>query len=697
MPISYQIKLQFEEGQYKVYWLNMQTNTCDWFRQEVSFISEEMLKNWQETSLQKTIGEKLFLFLDGDARHFKRALDEAKKQGEVLLIYLNSCSQVADWPFELIVENDEFLLLDRVHLVRQITGWGAAKPMTPQNRPLKILFMACSAKDVTPELDYEGEEEAIYQITKDLAVNMDVDDSGSLDGLRSQLENFSYDVLQLSGHANITSDGRPYFVMEDNCGEAQKVFPDELWNNALIENPPRLLFLSGCRTGEKANIVDSGEAISFAQTLVEQFNVPAVLGWGRSVNDSQAIGAETMLFHELSRGKSILHAVQRARYDMQNNFTDEKRNDWPLLRLFSGGMALNPIVTTGQPVKPSARQMNTIYLMGSKNKDMTTGFVGRRTQIQQALHALEKDPYRIGLMLLGTAGLGKTALAKKISQRLTHYIPITVSGSLNEISLQAALTDAFIISQDKKGTAVLSQPDSMTEKLTRLCATSFKEQNYIILFDNFEQNMAKTATGLPGFVNGEAVELLQVLLRYLHICEKMTHLIITSRYGFSLTYQNQDLVAERLEHIYLNSFRESQQWKKLLQLNNLLEYKGGAMALEFMKEGKGNPQIMEIVDRVVGQMLAAEESQVKQAIQEERDRFIQQSGLFELLKNGKPELQKWIKCLSVYDRPVQDKEIEQVATKEGLKDYQGVLVEGRRLGLFEYDQAHQTYQVSPLL
>ena len=105
--------------------------------------------------------------------------------------------------------------------------------------------------------------------------------------------------------------------MEDETGRHQDVLPGELWEEALIENPPRLLFLSGCRTGETPG---TGAAVSFARVLVEDHQVPAVLGWGRSVSDQQATIAEKMIYKELSRGKSILEAVQRARHELIKNF-----------------------------------------------------------------------------------------------------------------------------------------------------------------------------------------------------------------------------------------------------------------------------------------------------------------------------------------------------------------------------------------
>lgn len=143
--------------------------------------------------------------------------------------------------------------------------------------------------------------------------------------------------------------------MEDETGYMRKVSPRELWEEALIENPPRLLFLSGCRTGETPAAPETSEtpetrenresrenqeseaAVSFSREQVEKYHVPTVLGWGRSVGDEQATHAEQMLYRELSRGRSITEAVQRARHDLIAAFPGSSYPAWPLLRLFAGG------------------------------------------------------------------------------------------------------------------------------------------------------------------------------------------------------------------------------------------------------------------------------------------------------------------------------------------------------------------------
>ncbi len=699
MPVIYNVTIEAtqEETVFHIIWDNVLTKTRDWFSQKTPITAEEALHLWQEPNDQKTIGEKLFRFLDGDSRHFKRALTQAHQQGQTLQVYLRTCPLTSDWPFELVADEGEFLLRQKMHLIRWVTDWGKIKPMVPHNRPLKFLFMACSAKDIKPELDYEAEEETIFNITKNLPIDIEVEDSGSLVGLSRQLEQQQFDIVHLSGHANIAANGCPYFVMEDEFGEMQQVSPDELWNNALLENPPRLLFLSGCRTGETPDSDNHFDAVSFAHLLVERHNVPAVLGWGRSVSDSQAILVEEKLFHELSRGKSILEAVQRARYELQENFPMDKRNDWSLLRLFSSGLALNPIVTQGQKTKPTPRRMKDIYLRNSRVKTLAEGFIGRRRQIQQSLRSLQQDYEKVGLLLLGPAGLGKSCLAAKICERLPDFTEIIVHGVLNSFSLEAALKEAFIISQDKKGMAILSRQNETKDKLSQLCAASFKEGRYVILLDDFEQNIEGVATGQPGCLLAEAAELLKTLLHYLPISGKMTQLIMTSSYGFSLTQQNQDWIAQRLEHVYLTSFSESQQMKKMLQLEHLLEYKKGAKALDFMSAGQGNPLFMEILDQWMAQISSVEEEQLTPSIQKKRDAFIQQHKLRELYQRSSQELVKFLCGLSRFNRPIVEKDVSLMATKAGLKNWPPLLVEGIRLGLIEYDQAHQNYQVTPLL
>lgn len=697
MPVIYKVKIEPipKKDAFGITWTNVGKQTDDYFEQSDFFLTpDEVERLWLTVKHQLGIGQKLFRFLEGDARHLHRALDEAAKQGEALLLQLRACKEVADWPFELLAQNHSFLLAGRVHLLRQVSDWGAEKTVSPEDRPLKLLFMACSPLDVKPELDFEREEETIFQVTEKLAIDMEVEDSGSLEGLRQQLENEVYDVVHLSGHANITATGQPYFIMEDETGARHDVFPRALWHEALIENPPRLLFLSGCRTGETPAELAS---VSFAQQLVEQFNLPAVLSWGRPVADDQATLAEQVLYHELSRGRDVLAEAHRARAKLFEQFEGHRHQAWPLLRLYTGGLRPGPLVEEGQSAHPKPRRLVHTYLGASKVRKLEQGFVDRRRQLQQSLRALNQNQDKVGCLLHGTGGLGKSCLAGKICERLSDHTLVIVKGIVNAITLQQALKDGFLIARDETGQKILDQDQEMPEKLARLCTTRFKEKNYLFLFDDFEQILAGAEAGQPGALMPEAAQLIQALLHYLPFAGKMTQLLITSRYTFALSEQGQDLAAERLELIPLTSFRRVEQNKKARWLPHILHYPNGEVALKLLAAGHGNPRLMEWLNALVGEMPSAEVPQLLKAVQGKKQEFVQKHVIGELLAFAGKEAAQFLRWFSVFRQPVHEDGGQRVGETAGLPGWQEHLQRAVQLRLIEHDRARDAYQITPLL
>ena len=190
MPIIHNVSIDPTEieNYFHITWHNAEANVVNSFEQATDITLEETQRMWQWPRCQLEIGQKLFHFLDGESHCFRQALNHANYQGEKLQVNLRTCKQTTDWPFELLAKDGTFLQPDRVHLVRSVSDWGKGKNTIPQNRPIKLLFMACSALDVEPELDFEKEEEAIFRITEKLPIHMEVEDSGSLQGLRSKLQ-----------------------------------------------------------------------------------------------------------------------------------------------------------------------------------------------------------------------------------------------------------------------------------------------------------------------------------------------------------------------------------------------------------------------------------------------------------------------------------------------------------------------------
>ncbi|MCX6581535.1 MAG: tetratricopeptide repeat protein [Candidatus Aminicenantes bacterium] len=693
--LSYKITVEPADKaeQFRITWLDIEKGTRQTFQQSLP-VKPEDLTSWHEARRALEVGAKLYRFMDGDCRCLATALTEAARRNEIPVLYICTCKESADWPFECLAQGEKFLAPTDLHLVRCVSGRGAGQAAQPADRPLKLLFMACSALDVEPELDFELEEETIFKVTENLAIDMEVEDSGSLEGLRRMLELEKYDVVHLSGHANIDETGQPYFIMEDEMGFHQDVDAPQLWNEALIENPPRLVFLSGCRTGETR---DADGAVSFARTLVEGFKVPAVLGWGRSVNDGEAIIAANVIYHELSRGKSVLEAVQRARCELLTQFPSLQFPAWLLLRLFCDESPAVGFVKPGQAKKPKLRRMTYTYLKRSQVKVLDEGFVGRRRQLQRSLRALKQNHDKYGVLLLGTGGLGKSCLAGKICERVKDYHMVIVHGKLNAISMETALKDAFIVSGDAKGKEILAAKLEMKDKLAELCASSFKEKNYLIVLDDFEQNLEGYEKGDPGPLLPETAQLMLVLLDYLPLGGKMTQLIITSRYGFSLSHRETDLVSDRLEPVHLTGFQPAEQRKKGRELVYIDNYPDAEVSRQLLEAGHGNPRLMELLDKVVEDAPGVEAVKLLEAVRDKTEEFIQKHVIRELLRLGGEAFEKFLRRFSIYRRPVLMEGVQALGETGGFVEWKDLLKKGVNRGLVEHDEAWLSYAVTPLL
>lgn len=693
-----------KKEQFQITWFNRTTREKKSFLQSAAGIDRDEVEwLWKDRRNQLEIGEKLFRFLDGKGGYLQQALKQAEALDENLKIHLSAGGETANWPFELLAHKGAFLLPTLLHLVRSVPEGEEVEETPPQNRRLRMLFMACSPLDVKPELDFEKEEEAIFKITEDLAIDMEVEDTGSLQGLRDKLVHQQYDVVHLSGIAALDGKNQPYFAMENETGYEHRISPGELWGKALIKNPPRLLFLSGCRTNDpigSERIIDTPDTSAegnFSQMMVEKYHIPAVLGWGSRVSDREAIDAGKMLYRELSRGRSILDALQRTRLKLISNFPHSPNPVWSQLWLFSSIKAFDAIVTKEQRIQPKARRLTHMYLKNSRVRVLTEGFVGRRRQIQIALHALKKDDGKVGVIILGTGGLGKSCLAGKLCERFTYCTLIIMHGRVDTITLEAALKDAFIASQDKKGQQILALKAEITQKLLTLCADSFKERNYLLLFDDFEQNLKGADEGQPGSLLPEAAQILTVLLHRLPKCRKKTQLIITSRYSFSLPQQSRDLVPEALKPIFLTSLHQTELRKKARQLEHIYNYPDDRIVRDLLNAGHGNPRLMEWLNVLVGELPEMEVSGLLAAVKDKQEKFIKSHVIQQLLHWGGENVDFFLRWLSVYRQPISKEGLQQIGEKAGLPQWETLLMRGIELSLVEHDQARNSFSVTSIL
>jgi tetratricopeptide (TPR) repeat protein len=568
----------------------------------------------------------------------------------------------------------------QIHVIHQVSTYGYKKKVEPQNRCLKVLFMACSPEGISPVLDFEKEEEIILEVTRGLLIDIDVEDTGSLEGLQTCLVQY-YDVVHITGHADIGENG-PFFLMEDEFGYPVRVTPSQLWE-ALKVNPPRLLFLSGCLTGG----ANHEAAASFAHELVLKHS-PTVLGWGLPVSDPGATIAAAKVYFELSRGNSLLEGVFSARQELY----DRGWPDWSLLRLFSDGTPLYPLVEKGQEITVKARDIQYAYLLNSQVRVLKKGFIGRRRQIQRSMKTLKKDESKVGVLLHGTGGLGKSCLAGKLCEQLKNAL-IIVHGELSEVSFFEAVKDAFIRTGDEEGLNILQEKKEMRDKIQILCYRPFLNGKYLIVLDDFEKNLKGCKEGTP-VVSGEAESILEALLQWL-LSVKMIHIIMTSRYTFPLIVKNRNLIKERLESIGLTSFRGADKYKKIDELTHIKKYPKSDTREKLIEAGHGNPRLMEALNTLI-----AEEGIIDEALLDrvkgKQEEFIQDLILKEILKSQPHDFQKVMHYSSVYRLPALREGIGKVCKNIG--NWQSFVDKGVQLSLMEESGDRVAYYwVTPLL
>ncbi|MCP4155392.1 MAG: tetratricopeptide repeat protein [bacterium] len=652
---------------------------------------------WQNRKKALDTGHKLFVFLDGESGLLRKALKEASDSSGLLVLNLFTNSDTHDWPFELIAFKNSFLIQRELHLVRRVKPIGESNPLEPRDHSLNLLFMASSPLDVQPVLAFEKEEETIFKVTEELAMDLEVEDSGTLEGLQERLLEKRYDVVHISGHADIKG-GNPFFLLEDETGKRRDAGPARVWSEALKENPPMLLFLSGCRTGEAAR---DGAVVSFARMMAEEYDIPAVLGWAREVCDVQAAAAAEVIYRELSRGQSILDSVKRAQCELMERFPNHPSPAWPLLRLYASDQQLNALVQKGQKQRLKPRSLKHTYLKNSRVKILKEGFVGRRRQLQQCLRVLKQENEKVGVLIHGTGGLGKSCLAGKVCERFPNHGLIVLHGKLNSLSLQNAFHFAFAATGDKNGIEILAEKKELPEKIQALCASSFKNSNYLLLLDDFEQNFEGAEEGAPGPLNPVAAELLGVLLEFLPLSGKKTQMIITSRYMISSgkISARPGRLYKRLVPVSLTGLLWAEQIKMFRELKHIFEYPDRRLGYDLLFAGYGNPRLMEWLDTLVGELSEAGVDVLLKAVGDKQEAFIRDHVIRELLKQGGEDMERLLRVCSIYCLPVLENGVYLQGKAVSIKEPEiGILVErSLGLGLLEHDKARESFLVMPLL
>ncbi len=611
----------------------------------------------RDTPQLTAIGAQLYEWLDGPT---ERWLARVGDGADGTVVFVDVAERLRHLPWELLCR-------EGVYLCRN-----AYRPFTPirlaaktkrdhrrENRPLRILFMACSAEDIKPLLNYEFEEKRILDAAGRYDIELVVEERGSSAGLAERLTKYGddggkgyFDIFHLTGHADVNEEKTPIFWMENDLGYGVAVTADEL-ARSFAGNWPRLVFLSGCKTAQSSEL---GLLPSFCEALVAA-GAPAVLGWALPVRDDHATEAAAELYKHLAAGKRIDEAVARARLHL----LEQDISDWHLLRLYTDRTLPAEVVT---PPNHKGRQRIVLREARAEFLDENARsevcprgeFVGRRRPLQRCLRTLtsrQRDQhYAEGVLLSGMGGLGKSSLAARLCERLPGYRRLVWYAAIDELAFTTKLGDKLA---DIEVNLLLNQPLSLRQRLRRLLETEAFNQPALFVFDDFEQNLESDGAG--GYrVKPEALEILTALLAAIRETASPSRVIVTSRYRFPLPGP------ARLYEEGLESLSDAELSKKLRQLDEKFDLRlvVGDMKRLAERLGAGNPRLLERLYCIVADA-ETDHTAIFAALAQTTDDFREEILLRELLGRQSAECRRLVALSAVCRLPVDRAAIEAIA------------------------------------
>ena len=643
-------------------------------------------------------GQKLFHWLDGTDRLFNRTLEQYL-HGEHVVLAIAASGGLANLPWELLHDGTKFLIERSIVPVRWVKDKNECLQIRdePKNRFLNVLFMATSPCGVEPELDFEAEEGRIITATqKKRSLCLTVEESGNLQELRELIEDYDrdyFDVVHLTGHADI-DEGKPYFLTETEYGDRQNSTAAEI-SRSLSKSRSALIFLSGCRTGYSENAVPS-----MAEALLKT-GATAVLSWGDRVNDENASTAAAILYEAISTGYAVTEAIAQT-YQMllegdvphQDISGVKKGNQWHLLRFYVADILPGALVTaprTRGRKRAPAPTVTDRFIDSEKRLRLLprTEFVGRRRQLQNCLRVLKTDGEKVGVLLQGMGGWGKSAIAARLCDRLSDYETLVWWRQVDEGSFTNTLAEKLA----REHREMLKDSSEELKYRLRDVFTELNERGekpFLLVFDDFEWNLEPRDGGY--ILQTKVAEILESLIWAIQETDAPHRPIVTCRYQFRSELLN-DFFVQGLE-----SFHHADLQKKLSRLANFDADKTDERLIErALKLADGNPRLLEWLNNEV---LSSKDAETRLRELESSSEDWQGKIIWEELYQqiDKPLEKVLGRCL-VYEIPVPMAALEAVC--EGKTQYKEQLKRAIALGLIEVssevEEGKRVYLVSRIL
>ena len=500
-------------------------------------------------------------------------------------------------PFEALRLPDERLLatLPAVVTLRRQAGL-CPKPQSPLAGPIKVL-VAVGAPDEgntrSAVLDYERELQNILDAVEVAQrrenVQVRILEVGHPELVAKAIERDAYHVLHLSCHG-----GPGQLELEDEDGRAVPTTAEQLVGPIRkLGRPLPLVFLNACHGG-----VENEQTASFSQALLGA-GVPCVLAMQTSVSDHYATQLARSFYEHLARREPPLasRALAQARKEIEQARLEAIRRGAPLAEtqpeyataaLYVAGDEA-PLADFSLPKEP-LRERPVYEVAGPVPQLRIDDLIGRRRELRETLRALrDRSNQLAGVVLTGIGGVGKSALAGRVMQRLAEdgWRVAACSGrfDLQAIagSVGAALIEADREESQRRARLLMSAALDDAARF-HLLGQALAEDPVALVLDDFEQNLV---VGGGAFLDPDVGLFLGLLAR----SARRGRLLVTCRHPVPGT-------AAYLREIPIGPLSPAETRKLLQRLPGLCGCAPDEIAQALRVIG-GHPRILEFLDALL--------------------------------------------------------------------------------------------------
>jgi tetratricopeptide (TPR) repeat protein len=503
---------------------------------------------------------------------FRSVMADLRHSGAHYAIQLvHDQNEILNLPWGMAIEQESqqpLAGIERLYLIKSLPQLqNKTTYYQPQAAaPLKVLVMLSSPEDsdIKSLLSYDEEEYEILKAFSPLlqtgAVQIDFTDDGSLETLKTKLKTNKYHMLHFSGHG-LYKDNTGYLVLEDPLTLKTQLVKAEEFVNALNCNPDHkipLVLLSSCQTAQGT----TEKGLQGLTNQLLQSGVPAVIAMGMSIQDRYAALFAAHFYQELAQKQNVLTAFNAATLHIRDQESENNRqnpvtaNQIPLQWIIPQLYLNTPIEHLVDWDKVREELAASYQFLIEQNRlvlkhDNNYRFIGRRKDKAAILGPFfAKTP----VLLKGQGGVGKTAMAEHLVQRLIAHNPNTYPFVFNEKTrsikeILDSLQNYLIIEHGQTDVILaLNSLEKAMDKLNFLLNKLSQVCQPVFIFDNLE-----TFQSEPGKAFAPNFQDLAEVIGFFCQCHKY-HLILTCRYPVS-DFKN--VQSFDLNQVSFNDF-----WKK---------------------------------------------------------------------------------------------------------------------------------------